>query len=71
MGRAVIRQPNHPPTSESQSALQLLVEQYGDCPDFRFENENQVHLLVDVIVSAICAVIGGANSWLAVARFAV
>ena len=71
MGRAVASLPNQHATSESRSALQRLVEQYSDCPDFRYDNENHVHLLVDVIVSAICAVIGGANSWLAVARFAV
>jgi predicted transposase YbfD/YdcC len=60
--------PNQP-ASDSPSALQLLVERFADCPDFRCENENKVHLLVDVIVSAICAVIGGANSWESVARF--
>jgi predicted transposase YbfD/YdcC len=61
--------PKPPSVSEPRSALELLVERFGDCPDFRCGNENQLHLLVDVIVSAICAVIGGANSWLAVARF--
>jgi predicted transposase YbfD/YdcC len=54
---------------ESQSALQHLVDRYRDCPDFRIENENKSHLLVDILVSAICAVLGGANSWLAVERF--
>jgi len=67
----VVKLPDQQSSSESRSALQLLVEQYSDCPDFRCVNENYAHLLVDVIVSAICAVIGGANSWLAVARFAV
>ena len=61
--------PNQSRPSESRSALQFLVDQYRDCPDFRCDNENREHLLVDVIVRAICAVIGGANSWPAVARF--
>jgi hypothetical protein len=54
---------------EERSALQILVERYGDFPDFRCGNDNQIHLLVDVLVSAICAVLGGANSWLSVERF--
>jgi predicted transposase YbfD/YdcC len=60
--------PNQP-ESQSQSGIQLLVERFADCPDFRCENQNKVHLLVDVLVSAICAVIGGSNSWESVARF--
>lgn len=55
--------------NESRSALQVLVERFEDVPDFRCGNDNQVHLLLDVLVSAICAVLGGANSWLSVARF--
>lgn len=51
------------------SALQILLQRFEDVPDFRCANDNQVHRLVDVLVSAICAVLGGANSWLAVARF--
>jgi hypothetical protein len=54
---------------ESRSAVEILVERFEDVPDFRCGNDNQVHLLVDVLVSAICAVLGGANSWLSVARF--
>jgi predicted transposase YbfD/YdcC len=53
----------------SLSALQQLVERYRDFPDYRIDNENKKHLLVDILVSAICAVLGGANSWLAVERF--
>jgi predicted transposase YbfD/YdcC len=63
--------PNHPVSTEAPSALEVLVERFEDVPDFRCGNENQSHLLVDILVSAICAVIGGANSWLAVERFAV
>ena len=56
-------------SGEAQSGLQQLVDRYRDFPDFRCGNDNQVHLLLDVLVSAICAVLGGANSWLAVERF--
>ena len=59
-----------PVVPESRSALQHLVDRYRDFPDFRCGNDNQVHLLVDVLAIAICAVLGGANSWLAVQRFA-
>lgn len=54
---------------KSQSALESLVERFKSVPDFRCGNDNQVHLLSDTLVTAICAVIGGANSWLSVARF--
>lgn len=56
-------------TPDSRSALQHLVERFRDCPDFRIDNDNKTHLLEDIIVTSICAVIGGANSWLAVERF--
>jgi predicted transposase YbfD/YdcC len=62
---------NQSTSPESQSALQHLVDRYIDFPDFRCGNDNQTHLLVDVLVSAICAVLGGANAWLAVERFVV
>ena len=58
-------------TPESPSALQHLVERYRDFPDYRNDTNNKKHLLVDILVSAICAVLGGANSWLAVERFGV
>ena len=56
---------------ESPSALQHMVDRYRDFPDYRVDNDNKDHLLVDILVSAIHAVLGGANSWLAVARFCV
>ena len=58
-------------SAETQSALQHLVERFRAFPDFRCGKDNQIHLLVDVLVSAIGAVLGGANSWLAVERFVV
>jgi predicted transposase YbfD/YdcC len=63
--------PNPTPASEARSALQHLVERYRDVLDYRVDNDNKKHLLVDILVSAICAVLGGANSWLAVERFGV
>lgn len=54
---------------QTQSALQHLVDRFREVPDFRCGNDNQIHLLVDILVSAICAVLGGANSWQAVERF--
>ncbi len=60
---------NQSTASESPSALQHLVDRFRDVPDFRIDNDNKTHLLVDILVSAICAVLGGANSWLAVERF--
>jgi predicted transposase YbfD/YdcC len=56
-------------TPDAQSALQKMVDRFSDFPDFRIDNENKSHLLVDILVSPICAVLGGANSWLAVERF--
>lgn len=62
---------NHSTAPESPSALQHLVDRFRDFPDYRMDNDNKKHLLVDILVSASCAVLGGANSWLAVERFCV
>jgi len=63
--------PHPASTSEARSGLQHLVDRYRDFLDYRVDNENKKHFLVDILVSAICAVLGGANSWLAVERFCV
>jgi predicted transposase YbfD/YdcC len=55
--------------SPTPSGLELLVDRYRNFPDYRIDNDNKKHLLVDILVSAICAVLGSANSWLAVERF--
>ena len=55
---------------ESASALERLLRLFHDCPDFRLDNHNKAHRLDEIIVTAICAVLGGANSWAAVERFA-
>lgn len=54
----------------SSSALEHLVDRFRDYPDFRIYYGVPGHALVDILVIAICAVIGNANSWLAVQRFA-
>ena len=55
---------------ESASAMDRLVIRFRDCPDFRIDNHNKAHRLDDILVMAICAVLGGANSWSAVERYA-
>lgn len=60
---------NQSTVPQSPSALEHLVDRYRDFPDYRIDNDNKKHLLVDILVGAICAVLGGANSWLAVERF--
>jgi predicted transposase YbfD/YdcC len=57
------------PVADPRSALEHLVDRFRDFPDVRIDNRNKDHLLVDILISAICAVLGGANSWLAVERF--
>jgi predicted transposase YbfD/YdcC len=56
--------------NSTTSTLEQLVNRFQTCPDFRRADDKKVHELVDIIVLALCAVIGGANSWLSVERFA-
>jgi hypothetical protein len=44
-----------------------LIEHFSDMDDPR--RENRRHLLIDIIVIAICAVICGANDWSAIEEF--
>ena len=60
---------NQSTAPDSLSALQHLIDRYRDVRDYRMDNNNQKQLLVDILASAIGAVLGGANSWLAVERF--
>ena len=60
---------NQSASSDPVSALHHLVLIFEDCPDFRADNDNKVHLLSDIIVIALCAVMGGANFWTSVERF--
>ena len=46
-----------------------LTAVFADLPDPRRETENKRHLLSDVLVVATCAVIGGAETWDAIALF--
>ena len=61
--------PTHSARSDPASALRHLVLLFEDCPDFGADNDNKAHLLSDIIVIALCAVMGGANAWTAVERF--
>lgn len=54
--------PEHP--------LAALHEAFADLPDPRV-NRTKDHLLIDVVGIAICAVICGADSWVAIAEFGV
>ena len=60
---------NQSASSDPVSALHHLVLIFEDCPDFRADNDNKAHLLSDIIVIALCAVMGGANFWTSVERF--
>lgn len=46
-----------------------LTAVFADLPDPRRDTENKRHLLSDVLVVATCAVIGGAETWDAIALF--
>lgn len=47
-----------------------LTDVFADLPDPRRDTKNKRHLLVDVLTLASCAIIGGAESWDAIAIFA-
>src|ERR1700712_3050376 len=42
---------------------------FADLPDPRRDTANKLHLLVDILAIATCAVIGGAESWEAIAEY--
>lgn len=46
-----------------------LTAVFADVPDPRRETENKLHALTDILVVATCAVIGGAETWDAIALF--
>ena len=46
-----------------------LPDVFADLPDPRRETANKRHALTDILVVATCAVIGGAESWDAIAHF--
>ncbi len=45
-----------------------IVEHFGELEDPRIERQKQ-HQLLDVIVIAICAVVCGADDWVAIETF--
>src|SRR3954451_869484 len=42
---------------------------FDDLPDPRRDTRNKLHRLTDILVIATCAVIGGAESWEAIAEY--
>jgi predicted transposase YbfD/YdcC len=47
-----------------------LTSVFAELPDPRRETKNKLHLLTDVLTLATCAIIGGAESWDAIATYA-
>jgi hypothetical protein len=45
-----------------------LTDVFAELPDPRRETANKLHRLTDILVIATCAVIGGAESWEAIAE---
>jgi predicted transposase YbfD/YdcC len=46
-----------------------LTAVFADLPDPRRETKNKLHALTDILAIATCAVIGGADSWEAIAEY--
>ena len=46
-----------------------LTAVFGDLPDPRRETANKLHRLTDILTLATCAIIGGAESWEAIAEY--
>jgi predicted transposase YbfD/YdcC len=46
-----------------------LTDVFAELPDPRRETANKLHLLTDILAIATCAVIGGAESWEAIAEY--
>jgi predicted transposase YbfD/YdcC len=46
-----------------------IVTVFADLPDPRRETANKLHRLVDILVIATCAVIGGSDTWEAIATY--
>src|SRR3954451_23235361 len=46
-----------------------LTDAFADVPDPRRDTANKLHLLVDILALATCAVIAGADSWEAIAEY--
>lgn len=46
-----------------------LATVFAELPDPRRETKNKLHALTDILIIATCAVIGGAESWEAIAEY--
>jgi predicted transposase YbfD/YdcC len=46
-----------------------ITDVFADLPDPRRETDNKLHCLVDILTLAVCAVLGGAETWDAIAEY--
>src|SRR4051812_7054157 len=46
-----------------------LADVFADLPDPRRDTRNELHDLTDILVIATCSVLGGAESWEAIAEY--
>ena len=53
----------------TNALLDSVLEHFAALDDPRRETANQCHEFIDILVIALCAVIGGANHWTTVATF--
>lgn len=53
----------------SQDLTRVIEEHFKLLPDPRRETMNLRHKFIDILVIAICAIICGADTWVAVAEF--
>jgi len=53
----------------SQDLTRVIEKHFKSLPDPRRVTMNLRHKLIDILVIAICAIICGADSWVAVAEF--
>jgi len=54
-------------TSEKRNIKDIL----GEIEDFRRDNKNKRHDLVDILVIALCGMISGAEDWVSIERYAL
>jgi len=53
----------------SQNLTKVIEEHFESLPDPRRKTANQRHKFIDILIIAICAIICGADSWVAVEKF--
>ena len=60
---------NELPPEHDGTPMPPLAAVFDHLPDPRRQNRNKLHLLSDILTIATCAVIGGAETWDAIALF--